>query len=955
MMTISGIKPDTAANPETDIALVDKAVHSRRIPGRWHISNIIDPHALRKKLTAAVHEHDGNEQAARKQVLDILHGALFRGRMIAQERLQQGADGLDTARLLSAVQDEVLHALYDYITHHVFRAPNPTDAERLAVFATGGYGRGVLAPSSDIDLLFLRPYKASAHAESVIEYMLYALWDIGLKVGHAFRTPQECVKLGLEDVTIKTSLLDARLLFGDQDLADETAKLFFEKAVKGKDAQFIADKLEERDNRHARQGNARYLVEPNVKEGKGGLRDLQTLFWIVKHIKPESVTSLEDVMNEQVFTRHETVVFLRAARFLWTVRCHLHYITGRPEERLSFDLQPEIAARMGYRDRSGRLGVERFMQRYFLAAKDVGGLTRILAAKLEEDQKAKPEGWRKFLRAGSPKAHKDPMFETRGGRLAIRDQEAFLSGPEGLMRLFYEADKYKLDIHPDAMTLATRNVRLINPDTRTNEGLIDSFFDILLSGKDPGLALDRMNEAGVLGRFIPEFGSIVSQTQFNMYHHYTVDEHTIRAVDHMAQMNRGEEGFELAQTLFGKILNRRALYLAMLLHDTGKGLGDQQIEGMKTATAAGTRLGLEKSEIALIAWLVGNHLEMSETAQKRDITDPRTIVKFANLVGDVEHLRLLYLLTVADIRAVGPNVWNTWKRQLLNDLYHNTEAALRGGRTDEGSVSAELRSRAADNRAAVEAQLGDIPSIMLEMDDAYWTGFDHETLLSHADIFKRENGIIVTARLHEEGTGTEMFVSGPDRIGLFARLTGAIEAQGANIISAQVFTAGSGPIVDVFVLHDGEGKPFAVGDPHRLERLEAAVLEAMIGTEAIKGAPQARNAREAAFLVKSSVTFSEDDSQAYTVIDVAGRDRLGLLAELGSVLAEANVSITSAHVGSYGVRVFDAFYVTLPDGFSDDMKQSLREQLLAVLDREEPEGPRTPARKLRRASAADSF
>lgn len=951
-MTIS---TPQSGNPSdtSEVQLVDKAVQESRRPKRWHISNIIDPHALRVKLTAAAHAHDGDEQAARKQVLDILHSALFRGRMIAQERLQQGADGLDTARLLSAVQDEVLHALYDYITHHVFRAPNPTDAERLAVFATGGYGRGVLAPSSDIDLLFIRPYKASAHAESVIEYMLYALWDIGLKVGHAFRTPQECVRLGLQDVTIKTSLLDARLLFGDQKLAEETADLFFQQAVLGKDAQFIADKLEERDNRHARQGNARYLVEPNVKEGKGGLRDLQTLFWIVKHMNPRNVSSLEDVMSQNVFTRHETVVFLRAARFLWTVRCHLHYITGRAEERLSFDLQPEIAARMGYRDRNGRLGVERFMKRYFLAAKDVGGLTRILAAKLEEDQKAKPEGWRKFLRTESPKAHENPMFEIRGGRLAIRDESAFLSGPVGLMRLFYEADKLNLDIHPDAMTLATRNIRLIGRETRTNPELIDTFFDILLSGNNPGLTLDRMNEAGVLGRFLPEFGGIVSQTQFNMYHHYTVDEHTIRAVDYMAKMDDGEDGFELAEQLFGKILNRRALYLAMLLHDTGKGLGDQQVEGMKTARAAGTRLGLDEAEITLIAWLVGNHLEMSETAQKRDISDPRTIVKFADLVGNVEHLRLLYLLTVADIRAVGPNVWNTWKRQLLNDLYHNTEAALRGGRTDEASVSAELKARADTNREVLLEQRGSLPALMLEMDDAYWTGFDIETLSSHADILAGDKDIITMAIANDGGT--EMFVSGPDRIGLFARLTASIEAQGANIKSAQVFTARSGPIVDVFVLHDDAGQPFAAGDTNRLKRLETAVHEALTGTGDIEEVKQTRNAREAAFVVKPSVTFSEDESQDYTVIDVAGRDRPGLLAEVGTVLANANISITSAHVGSYGVRVFDAFYVTLPDGFDDAQKESLRQQLLAALQSDEPDAPRTPARRLRRASAVDSY
>ena len=935
--------------------LVETRTPTQRAPGKWRLSSIIDGRALRVKLTSAALIHEGDERAARKEALDILHGALFRGRLIAQERLQQGADGLDTARLLSAVQDEVLHALYDFTTTHVFRARNPTEGERLAVFATGGYGRSVLAPSSDIDLLFIRAYKASPHAESVIEFMLYALWDMGLKVGHAFRTPQECVRLAKEDVTIKTSLLDARFLFGDRNLADETKDLFNRQAVVGRDAEFIADKLEERDNRHARQGNARYLVEPNVKESKGGLRDLQTLFWIVKHMHPESTATLEDVMTTNVFTEHEYHLFMRAARFLWTVRCHLHYITGRPEERLSFDLQPEIAARMGYQDRGEQLGVERFMKRYFLAAKDVGGLTRILAAKLEAQQKAKPEGWRRFLPGAlSSKPLEDPHFALNGNRIDFADPETIQDDPVQLLRLFQMADQQGVDVHPDALAVATRNEKLIHAKNRSNPDMVAVFLDILLDSENLGLTLNRMNEAGVLGRFLPEFGGIVAQTQFNMYHHYTVDEHTIRAMEHIARMDQGEDGFKLAKQLYGKIENRRALYLAMLLHDTGKGLGDQQVEGMKTARQACRRLGLDEAETELVAWLVGNHLEMSETAQKRDIADPRTIVTFAEKVMDLEHLRLLYILTVADIRAVGPNVWNTWKGQLLGDLYHNTEAALRGGRTDERSVTAELKARADSNRSLVIDQLGSLPRVMQEMDEAYWTGFDAETLIEHGKRLSNDEDVIVRAA-SEANDRTVLFVSAPDRVGLFARLTEAIGALGAHTVAAQVFTGASGRIIDVFVLEDGEGHPFAKGDRNRLDRVEKMILSSIDPDGKIPEASLRQNPRKAAFIVQPSVTISDDASQAYTVIDVAGRNRPGLLSDVSTVLAEAGISIVSAHVGSYGERVFDAFYVELPEGFDEAMKSSLRDQLLAALGREEPDGPSTPARKLKRASAADSF
>ncbi|MHA7898882.1 MAG: [protein-PII] uridylyltransferase [Henriciella sp.] len=938
-----------------EIELVEKRTPTGRAPGKWRLSSIIDGRALRVKLTAAALDHEGDEKAIRKEALDILHGAMFRGRLIAQERLQQGADGLDTARLLSAVQDEVLHALYDFTTTHVFRARNPTEGERLAVFATGGYGRSVLAPSSDIDLLFIRAYKASPHAESVIEYMLYAMWDMGLKVGHAFRTPQECVRLAKEDVTIKTSLLDARYLFGDQDLADETAALFNRQAVIGQDAQFIADKLEERDNRHARQGDARYLVEPNVKESKGGLRDLQTLYWIVKHMHPTSTRTLEDVMTTKVFTKQEYHLFMRAARFLWTVRCHLHYITGRPEERLSFDLQPEIAARMGYQDRGEQLGVERFMKRYFLAAKDVGGLTRILAAKLEASQKAKPEGWRRFLPgAATTKQLSDPNFQLVGNRVRFCEEDTPLKNPVALLQLFQIADREGVDVHPDALSLVTRNCKTINAKTRTDPKMVAVFLDILLGSRNLGLTLNRMNEAGVLGRFLPEFGGIVAQTQFNMYHHYTVDEHTIRAMEHISRMDKGEDGFTLAKQLYEKIENRRALYLAMLLHDTGKGLGDQQIEGMKTARRACKRLGLDEAETELVAWLVGNHLEMSETAQKRDIADPRTIVKFSEKVMDLEHLRLLYILTVADIRAVGPNVWNTWKGQLLGDLYHNTEAALRGGRTDEATVTAELKARAEANRELVMDQTGALPHVMLEMDEAYWTGFDTETLIDHSKLLSDRDEIIIRAN-NEGDQRTVLFVSAPDRVGLFARMTRAIGALGAHTVAAQVFTGPSGRIIDVFVLEDGDGKPFAMGDRNRLDRLEKTVLKAIDEGQEITAPSLRQNQRKAAFIVQPRVTISDDASQSYTVIDVSGRDRPGLLSDVSTVLAEAGISIVSAHVGSYGERVFDAFYVKLPDGFDEDMKSSLRDQLLAALGREEPDGPSTPARKLKRASAADSF
>ncbi|MEO0816225.1 MAG: [protein-PII] uridylyltransferase [Pseudomonadota bacterium] len=942
-------------DPQTpEPTLLRKPIREAK-PGPWDIANIIDGRSLRVKLSASFMNNLDDPSAARARALDILHQALFRGRMIAQERLQQGATGLDTARLLASVQDEVISALYDYTTTHIHPVSNPTLGERIAIAATGGYGRSVLAPSSDIDLLTIHAWKTSPHAESVAEYMLYALWDMGLKVGHAFRTPEDCLRLAGSDVTIKTSLLDMRFISGDAELFTEARELFEAKVVRGKDAEFIADKLAERDARHARQGDTRYVVEPNVKESKGGLRDLQTLFWVIKHI--HGGTSLEEVMAASPFTQQDFRRYIRAAEFFWTVRCHLHYLTGRAEERLSFDLQPEIAERMGYRDRGGQRGVERFMKRYFLVAKDVGALTRILAAKLEADQKKKPEGLRRFLPQPGVQAIEGTPFVIDGGRVSVSKDHDFEADPVSMVRLFIEAEQRDLDVHPDALWAASHSLKAVRSEVRKSPEGQAAILDALLAGTRPALTLKRMNEAGVLGKFVPEFGEIVAQTQFNMYHHFTVDEHTLRAVQAISDLEHGRvDDPPLVAQVFPSVTHRRALYLAMLLHDTGKGQGDQQVEGAKTSKRASKRLGLGPAEAELVSWLVGNHLEMSETAQKRDIADPRTVSTFAELVGDLERLRLLYILTVADIKAVGPGVWNAWKGQLLADLYHNTAAALRGGRTDAHSVQTVLEARAEDRRAELVDILGTLPPVQANMDAAYWTTYDSEDLAWHAACLA--TGEAVHLRERPGRGGLDVMVTGTDRVGLFADVVRAIVGRGANIVSSQVSTGTDGSIIDTFVLQTEEGDAFASGDPRRMEMLKADIDAALRGDLAKVEIKTRRQAREAAFIVEPVVQLHDDLSADATVVDVIARDRTGLLLDVVETLAAAGLSIRSAHVGSYGERVFDAFYVEATDGqkhLPDALKTSLKRNLLAVLGRDEPDMPSTPAQELKRASAADSF
>jgi len=932
------------------------------------IEHVVDGVRLRAQLSAAALEHVGDEGGQRTAALKILKDALFRGRMIAKERLENGAGGIETARLLSGVTDEVVCALWDFTTVHVFRARNPTEGERLALLAVGGYGRGTLAPFSDIDLLFLRPYKQTAHVESVIEFMLYALWDLGFKVGHASRTIDECVKLAREDFTIRTAILEARRLTGDEALAAGLIKRFQAEVVKGTGAEFVAAKLRERDERHARAGASRYLVEPNVKEGKGGLRDLNTLFWIAQYLHPGE--PIEKVMQLEMFTGREVRTFIRAFDFLWAVRCHLHFATGRPEERLTFDLQPEIARRMGYGDRGDAPAVERFMRRYFLFAKEVGALTRVFAAKLEAERvKSEPKGLSRLLpgRKIKRKPLDVPGFHEVGGRLDVDGAEVFERDPVNLLRLFQIADERNLDLHPDAFTAATRAAPAITSAVRRDRHAAKVFLDILARGRDPQRTLTLMTEAGVLGRFIPEFGRIVAQMQFNMYHSYTVDEHTLRAVGIIAEVAAGRfvEDHPLSTAVMPLIADREALYLAMLLHDTGKGgTGGQEKAGARAARQACERLGLERSKIELVAWLVEHHLVMSDFAQKRDVSDPRTVADFARIVETPERLRLLLVLTVADIRAVGPGVWNGWKGQLMRELYRATEAVFRGGRGSEAAAAAlrryhenaayDARVRLAKADPATEAWAD-------AMEDAYFTAFTEAEVLDHAALARRAleaAGAAAEGRVRPDRNAAEVVVAAADRPRLFVDLAAAITGAGANVVGARVFTSRAGEALDVFYVQDVTGEPYGADDARALARLVRA-LEAAARGEPVPREPRrsADLGRSAAFDITPSVSFDNDASETATVVEASGRDRPGLLAALAGAISDAGLSIVSAHIDGYGERAVDAFYVVGPEGtkITDARKRNpLRNALIAAMVEAdgEPAGGRRANLQRARASVA---
>ncbi len=501
-------------------------------PAPAGFADIFDATEVAAELEQLPALQNGNERELRTAVAQKLKAALMRGRAVVERMLLRDRRGRLCAERLCFMQDEIIRILFEFAQKHLYPADNPSEAERLAIVATGGYGRGILAPGSDIDLLFLLPYKRTAWSEQIAEAILYCLWDMGLKVGHATRSVNECIRQSKADMTIRTAILEARFLLGERKLFDELMARFDKEVVQGTAAEFVSAKLAEREERHRRAGQSRYLVEPNVKDGKGGLRDLHTLYWIAKYVY--RVSEREELIKFGVYDPREYRRFRRCGDFLWAVRCNMHFLTGRAEERLSFDIQREVAVRLGYTSHPGQRDVERFMKHYFLVAKDVGDLTAILCAELE-DRQAKPMPVLNRMMARLRPRPRRTFVETDDfivdyNRITLTDADVFTRDPVNLIRIFYLAQKYGLAFHPDAMRAVTRSLKLIDDKLRTNEEANRLFLDILTSKNDSEIVLRRMNEVGVLGQFVRSFGRIVAMMQFNMYHHYTVDEHLLRCI-----------------------------------------------------------------------------------------------------------------------------------------------------------------------------------------------------------------------------------------------------------------------------------------------------------------------------------------------------------------------------------------------------------------------------------------
>jgi [protein-PII] uridylyltransferase len=875
---------------------------------------------MRDELVSLWRSHVGSETEARRQLLLRLKAVVKAAREQALSGLEADGSGRRCAEGLALFQDELIRLLYDFATHNIYRAQNPSRAERMAIVATGGYGRAMMAPGSDVDLLFLLPYKQTAWGESVAEYVLYFLWDLGFKVGHATRTVDQCVKHSRADMTICTALLDARLIVGDGELFRKLQSRFLTDVIPGAQKQFITAKLKERDDRHDRSGLSRYMVEPNIKDGKGGLRDLHMLYWLIKYIYPER--SGGAFTGSGVFSPAERRAYRRCEDFLWTVRCHLHFLAGKAEERLSFDVQPLMAERLGYRDRPGMRAVERFMKHYFLVAKEVGDLTRVLCSALEVRQlKVAPTltetligtlSWRTRAKLSAVSE-----FRIENGRITVRERNAFRIDPLNMLRLFALAERHNVEFHPEAIRLVRASLRLIDDSVRANPEANRLFLEMLTSKTNAEVTLRRMNEAGLLGRFVPEFGRVVSMMQFNMYHHYTVDEHLIRTVGILSEIERGalSDELPLATDIIMGLENRRALYVAAFLHDVAKGRDeDHSVAGARMARSLGLRLGLSPEETETAAWLVENHLVMSLFAQSRDLNDPKTICDFASIVQNIERMKLLLILTAADIRAVGPGVWSGWKGQLLRSLYYETEPVLSSGYT---RAARETRIREA--QAALREKLRRWPEREVNMFIArqyssYWLRTELERQTAHAELMRRaeREGAKFAFEVFTSSfnAATELMIFCPTRPRLVAMMAGACAASGANIVGAQLLTARDGLAFNTFSLQrafDDDKE-----EVRRMTRIAGVIRELVEGERSLEQVMSRRlrpKPRLEAFSVRPHVLIDNTVSDDLTVIEVTGLDRPGLLYDVAHAISGLGLDISSAHVATFGEKAIDVFYV----------------------------------------------
>lgn len=856
--------------------------------------------------------------AAGKPIQEALGDALAAGDRALAERFRAGV----AASSLVRGRGELVDALITAAWRHCSR--DPAD---MALVAVGGYGRGELHPHSDIDILILAAEGAPERHEQSLQRFLALLWDIGLEIGHSVRTVGDCTALAARDITIVTNLMESRLLAGAQDLYAAM------RAATGPDhlwpsAEFFSAKWHEQQRRHAKYDHTAYKLEPNVKEGPGGLRDIQMIVWVAQ--RHFGATTLHGLVEHGFLTEEEHDKLVDGREFLWRVRFALHLAAGRREDRLLFDHQLRIARELGYRDSEHRLGVEQFMQRYYRTLMALGRLNEMLLQLFQEAL---------LLDPNAPVQPLTEDFQVRHRFLEARAEDVFRRRPRALMELFLILER-----HPDLKGVGARTIRLIRRDLdliddrfRADPAVRATFMAILREPSGLTHELRRMNHYGVLGRYLPAFGEITGRMQYDLFHAYTVDEHILFVIGNLRSfaLARHDHEFPLCSRIMQALEKLEIAYLAGLFHDIAKGRGgDHSTLGAVDAEQFCLDHGLGRYDARLVGWLVTHHLALSLAAQKKDINDPAVINAFAGLVGDQIHLDLLYILTVADVRATNPSLWNSWKASLFRELYTNTQRVLRRGLEnpiDKDELIAETQARARAllggrlDAAAVDAvwhALSEDYFLQHSADEIAW----HTEALAHQD---PAEPAAVMLRADSSRGGTAVSIRSRLDEPTFGRATAALDQLGLTIVDARIVPVGDNVSLDTYVVFEDNGE--AIDNDNRLAEIDA-MLKREIGRSSTSPMTVTRRAPRQVrmFSTPTHVTFSADARNRRTVMEITAGDRPGLLSEIGRVLEQQAVHLQNAKITTVGERAEDVFFITGERGgaLDEDAERRLSDALM---------------------------
>lgn len=868
--------------------------------------------------------------AADSNSLATFRSAIEHARMVLDQRFLDQHDIHDVVHARAWFIDQLLEQAW----HAQNWLPGTCN---IALVAVGGYGRGELHPYSDIDLLILLEHEQHEHLHAGISAFLTFLWDIGLEVGHSVRTVQQCADEASGDLSVITNLLESRLVFGPSELLVAMRELIGPQHMWPSEQFFLGKRAEQRE-RHTKYNDTEYNLEPNVKSSPGGLRDLQTIMWVAR--RRFGMRTLSSLEAPGFLTAGEYRLLSQARAFLWQVRYALHMLAGRNEDRLLLDYQHKIAHMFGYSDDDNRPAIEHFMQKYYRIIMGISQLSDLISQYFEET----------ILRADSTELPTplNERFRIRGGYIEACNPYVFSDTPSAILEIFV-----LLAQHPEIKGVRSQTIRmlrdhrhLIDDAFRHDERNINLFLELFRCTEGVHMNLRRMSRYGILGRYLPEFGRIVGQMQHDLFHIYTVDAHTLNLIKHLRKLRHPDfaEKYSLASAVIGRLPKPELIYLAGLFHDIGKGRGgNHSLLGADIAEEFGKLHQLPKADTRLITWLVRNHLVMSVTAQRKDISDPEEIHNFALLVGDQVRLDYLYVLTVADINATNPTLWNSWRAQLLRQLYSETRRALRRGLENPLEREEQISTRQAtalsllteDGVApqAVEqlwSQLGDDYFVRHSAGDIVW---HTEAILQHGDSLEPLVLVRETTQREYDG-GTQIFVYGVQRHDFFAVTVTTLDQLNLSTLDARIMTSKGHFSIETYIVLDAEGDRIG-DDPERIQEIRTGLTTALRNPENFPAIIQRRVPRQLKhFSFTPQITIHNDAQRPYTIVEVIAPDRPGLLARIAGIFVEFNLSLVKAKIITLGERIEDVFFITDADGLplSDpDLCHALQESMIAQL------------------------